>query len=374
MGYAQRKVATTAAKLAHVSSTHLKALPPKRALAPGAAIANANAAPSASGPLFDAQSWAAAQPPPRSTLAAFAHRIGLANVVPSTDVIQQACTHPSFIQLFTRQHPDQPLPATNASLATLGNSLLGLFATEYVNSSYPHLPTRVMKAAVSAHVGPTTCANLAREMGVTPILRWQRLPTTVASSAVLHADALASVPRALTALVYQYRSLHSARRFVERFFFSREVDLRGMIKFRDPKQTLLETVAKFGRERPISRLLKETGRYSNSPVFVVGIFSGADQLGEGFGSSLKMAEYRAAEDSLLRLYLTRQPPHLLQLPTSTFPAGQGSIYSAEGPESAYAPVPMGDSEVLYGSAGRAGIRVPGARSSAGAGDDLEDYL
>ncbi|OJT01883.1 54S ribosomal protein L3, mitochondrial [Trametes pubescens] len=368
MGYAQRKVANTAAKLAHVSSQHLKALPPKHSLGQGTSRP-ANAAPA----VFDAHSWASAQPPPRSTLAAFAHRIGLATVVPSTDVIEQACTHPSFIQLHTQQHPDRPLPTTNASLATLGNSLLGLFATEYVNSSFPHLPTRVMKAAVSAHVGPTTCANLAREIGVTPILRWQRTPSTTANTAVLHADALASVPRALTALVYQYRSLRSARRFVEKFFFSREVDLRGMIKFRDPKQTLLETVAKYGRERPVSRLLKETGRYSNSPVFVVGIFSGADQLGEGFGSSLKMAEYRAAEDSLLRLYLTRQPPHLLQLPTSTFPDVKESIFDASAPENAYAPVSMGDSEVLYGSAGRAGIRVPGARSSA-AQDDLEDYI
>ncbi|KAI0766928.1 ribonuclease III [Trametes elegans] len=365
MGYAQRKVATTAAKLAHVSTQHLKSLPPKQSFAPGR---HANAAPA----VFDAHSWAAAQPPPHSTLAAFTHRIGLANIVPSTDVVQQACTHPSFIQLFTQQYPDQPLPATNASLATLGNSLLGLFATEFVNASYPHLPTRVMKAAVSAHVGPTTCANLAREIGVTPILRWQR--TTTTNAAVLHADALASVPRALTGLVYQYRSLRSARRFVEKFFFSREVDLRGMIKFRDPKQTLLETVAKYGRERPISRLLKETGRYSNSPVFVVGIFSGADQLGEGFGSSLKMAEYRAAEDSLLRLYLTRQPPHLVQLPTSTFPDTKGSIYDAQGQEGAYAPVTLGDSEVLYRSGGRVGVRVPGARSGAAAGDDLEDYV
>lgn len=264
MGYAQRKVANTAAKLAHVSSQHLKALP-KHTLGQGTSKP-ANAAPT----VFDAHSWASSQPPPRSTLTAFAHRIGLATVVPSTDVIEQACTHPSFIQLHTQQHPDRPLPTTNASLATLGNSLLGLFATEYVNSSFPHLPTRVMKAAVSAHVGPTTCANLAREIGVTPILRWQRTvcmlfsrvqsfclptvqPSTTANAAVLHADALASVPRALTALVYQYRSLRSARRFVEKFFFSREVDLRGMIKFRDPKQTLLETVAKYGRERPISR-------------------------------------------------------------------------------------------------------------------------
>jgi large subunit ribosomal protein L44 len=126
----------------------------------------------------------------------------------------------------------------------------------------------------------------------------------------MHSSALASVPRALTALIYQKCSLPSARQFVHSYFLSREVDLRGMIKFFDPKKALLEMVLKLRRERPKSRyvpsttgslsltvpnrLLKETGRFSNSPVFVVGIFSGADQLGEGFGSSLKMAEFRVS--------------------------------------------------------------------------------
>ena len=47
-----------------------------------------------------------------------------------------------------------------------------------------------------------------------------------------------------------------------------------------------------------------------------------------------------------------------------------------GVEGAYAPVSLGDSEVLYGSAGRAGKSVPGARSRAAleADDDLEDYM
>ena len=62
--------------------------------------------------------------------------------------------------------------------------------------------------------------------------------------------------------MYQYRSLRSARRFAEKFFFSREVDLRSMIKFRDPKQTLLATVEKFGRERPVSRYV------ARLPVFM----------------------------------------------------------------------------------------------------------
>ena len=91
-------------------------------------------------------------------------------------------------------------------------------------------------------------------------------PTSAVGGAVLHADALASVPRALTALVYQHRSLRSARRFVEKFFLSREVDLRSMIKFRDPKQTLLATVEKYGRERPVSRyVLSDVVTYHVAP-------------------------------------------------------------------------------------------------------------
>jgi large subunit ribosomal protein L44 len=69
----------------------------------------------------------------------------------------------------------------------------------------------------------------------------------------MHLDALASIPRALTGLVYQHRSLATARKFAHAFFLGRNVDLRTMIKFRDPKLALSFTVEKFKRERPISR-------------------------------------------------------------------------------------------------------------------------
>lgn len=127
-----------------------------------------------------------------------------------------------------------------------------------------------------------------------------------------------------------------------------------MIKFVDPKKALKEMVAKFHREPPKSRLLKETGRFSNTPVFVVGIYSGNDKLGEGFGASLKMAEYRAAEDALLSVYLTRTPSGLMQLPTSTFPGGIGDIFR-NAPEGTYVAPELEQAEVMYGSGGRSGV-------------------
>ncbi|KAF8892094.1 ribonuclease III domain-containing protein [Infundibulicybe gibba] len=320
MGHVQKRLVTSAAKLASVSTANLAKFPPKEALFVRREVPKAP---------FSPETWASLQSSPPSALSAFAHRIGLASVLETPDIVQQACTHPSFHTIHRQLLPHQPLPATNAQLAPLGNALMGLFASEYLHASYPYLPTRVLKAAVTAHVGPLTSASVAQEMGATSLLRWHRSPNTPSRPALLHSEALSSIPRAITALIYQKRSLLSARQFVHSFFLGREIDLRGMIKFRDPKKALLEMVAKFDRERPQSRLLKETGRFSNSPVFVVGIFSGSDQLGEGFGSSLKMAEFRAAEDALHRVYLTRTPSHLVQLPTTTFPPGLGDVFTTQ---------------------------------------------
>ena len=53
-------------------------------------------------------------------------------------------------------------------------------------------------------------------------------PATSAVPAVLHQDALASIPRALTALIYTHDSLPAARAFADAFFLSRTVDLRAL--------------------------------------------------------------------------------------------------------------------------------------------------
>ena len=162
MGHAARRLYSSAATQLAVSTAHLKRFPPKEATA---RTAKATFAP---------ETWAAIQPPPPSALMAFSHRIGLANILTTPTSVQRACTHKSFLDIHAKYYPLSPAPCTNANLAALGNALMGLFATEHLHASYPHLPTRVLKAAVSAHVGPLTCASVAQEMGAVPLLRWHR--------------------------------------------------------------------------------------------------------------------------------------------------------------------------------------------------------
>lgn len=130
--------------------------------------------------------WGSLQVPSPSALAALAARLAfspsdtfssstLKSLSSSTELLKQALTHPSSLSLFAKHYPNAPLPPTNQALSAVGNGLLGLFASEWVHVTYPHLPNRVVKAAVSAYVGPRTLADVAKEWGTAPLLRWSQV-------------------------------------------------------------------------------------------------------------------------------------------------------------------------------------------------------
>ncbi|GAA6003891.1 mitochondrial 54S ribosomal protein mL44 MRPL3 [Rhodotorula paludigena] len=374
-------------------------------------------------------------PPPESALSAFAARIALsASASPSASssssaaaapvslashlpLVEQALIHESFwegvrtlhdtLSLSSATAPagrryttfhDAPLadaPSTtpsyahNGALAALGNSLLGSFATELVLQSFPHLPARAAKAAVTLYVGPKSLAAVASQSwGVGPsrldlalvgkedegkvsrkdrayghlvggrggarklghevgakegaagagLIRWNRKPTSFEKDAVLFEDALASVARAIVGAVHEVHGFSAARAFVHAHFLSRVVppsstalasplaaqDLAPLLKFANPSRVLSLSLTAHGLPPLRHALLKESGRLSAHPTFVTGAFAGDLKLGEGFGSSVKMSQWRASEDALRRVYLggKRQDG----LPSDAWAEAQGKAF------------------------------------------------
>lgn len=75
-----------------------------------------------------------------------------------------------------------------------------------------------------------------------------------------------------------------------------------------PKVLLNDLVTKkLKMERPVPRMIAESGRVSNNSIFMVGYYSGISKLGEGVGKSIKIAETNAAIDALRKYYL-KEPP------------------------------------------------------------------
>ncbi|KAL3894567.1 MAG: hypothetical protein SGCHY_005198, partial [Lobulomycetales sp.] len=97
----------------------------------------------------------------------------------------------------------------------------------------------------------------------------------------------------------------ATREFIHTHFLSRTIKVGDHIHYliQRPRALLVRIFENLDRPRPIARILKESGRASRHPVFLVGIFSGGEKLGEGYGESLAMAEIRATRAVIEEHYL-----------------------------------------------------------------------
>lgn len=224
----------------------------------------------------------------------------------------------------------------NASLAFLGNTLLGYYGTEYFLCTYPRLPSIILKTAMSASVGLRSLASIGREWGVetafepTPdvdagLLQFKRLPpgTVVTgalrpprSAGVTDEEAMADFVRATFAGVYLHEGLAASKQFFRQHVLSRKLKVDGLFNFVQPTRELSHLCAREGFAPPVARLLSETGRMSNSPAFIVGIYSGNECLGEGLGASLDEARIKAATNVLKGWYLYT-PSGTVDVPSKT---------------------------------------------------------
>lgn len=143
----------------------------------------------------------------------------------------------------------------------------------------------------------------------------------------------ASIVRATVGALYVDQGPIKAREFIHAHFLSRELDLVQLLEIEEPKLYLSFLMKRLGRERPVARLMSETGRLSKAPIFIVGVYSGTEKIGEGFGSSLKMAEFRANKDALTKYYLEEQKDFGLPSDVEV----QGAVYT---------PTKVGDTPVV----------------------------
>lgn len=252
----------------------------------------------------------------------------------------------------------------NESLAQLGSNLVSYHVSEWLLCKYPRLPMTVLFAAMYAYCGPKTLYKVGQEWGVEVaaapgievdpgLLQFQRMmpgskpavgnstrkgfsfyrkglssrvvyedefgDTILKEGSVLNdekhtEEAYSTFVKAMVGSVYLHSGRQSAKNFVRQHILSRYLDLSSLFSFKLPTRDLARLCAREDFERPIARLLSETGRASRHPVFVVGVFSGADKLGEGAGASLDEARTRAAVNALKSWYLY-SPGHNVRVPS-----------------------------------------------------------
>ncbi|KAJ2724787.1 54S ribosomal protein L3 mitochondrial [Coemansia sp. Benny D115] len=207
------------------------------------------------------------------------------------ELMELVCTHKSF---------ENGMDRSNERLQWLGKRVLNLVVGEHLYAKYPNLPTESLQDLQHAHFGITSLAEVARHFGMQPAMRWKSVAGekgTVGLTKVLGKSV-----QALVGAVYVDQGAQAARTFVRQHLLVKPIDVDSVMQIKNPKLMLVALTKRKNLEYPVARILKETGRFTSSPVFIVGVFCGVRMIGMGFGSSLKMAEYRAAKDALLKHY------------------------------------------------------------------------
>ncbi|RKP07928.1 ribonuclease III domain-containing protein [Thamnocephalis sphaerospora] len=255
-------------------------------------------------------------------LSAFATRVGLGNTDPA--VLLQAVTHKSF------KHGSV---ATSERLEYLGDKAIGLFVLEHVHLKYPVLPAQTVADAVYAYSGTPALAAIAREIGLQRVMRWKSNEDSTQGIETVSAR----VFRALVGAVYHQHGSRVARQFIHEHILSRKVNVDALLPLQQPKRLLSALMKRKNMERPVSRIIHETGRLSNAPVFQVGVYTGTKKIGEGYGSSIKMAEHRAAKDALLTYYMSEVKDFM-------YPSDFEGLPEEE--TITFVPQPLGDTQVI----------------------------
>lgn len=135
------------------------------------------------------------------------------------------------------------------------------------------------------------------------------------ADAVTVEAASASFIRALTGALHLHAGPAASKAFHAAHILSRNLPLHTLFNFTYPTRDLSFLCKREGFEPPVARLISETGRHSRSPVFVVGVFSGDEKLGEGAGSSLDEGRVRAAAAAMRSWYLYKPMDDEVVLPS-----------------------------------------------------------
>ncbi len=229
--------------------------------------------------------------PARADVEALVYRWG-SRIDP--DLLDLSLTHRSFA------HEHGGLP-TNERLEFLGDSVLGIVVTEYLYRAHPDVPEGQLAKMRAATVSEPALAAVARDLGLGEFIKLGR---GEALSGGRDKDSiLADTVEALIGASYLTQGLEPTRAVIERLVsrFLRQARTRGAGL--DWKTSLQELAAAHGLGNPHYEV--EGVGPDHERVFTAQAIIDGEVLGEGTGTSKKLAEHEAAEAAYASILASR---------------------------------------------------------------------
>lgn len=184
-------------------------------------------------------------------------------------------------------------------LSVFGRATMMYYVTEYLHFAYPNLEGSQLIDVCTFLTNDNALIDLAKYIGLSALIQTKR-PLSDPKNTFVITNTFCAVIGALC----RDKGGKSARTFIHSFIIAQLAgkDLHDLIKLQHPRFMLYAILKSQGLPKPESRLLRETGRATHFPSFVVGVYSGETLLGEGCGTSLKRAEWEAMVAALQKRF------------------------------------------------------------------------
>ena len=205
------------------------------------------------------------------------------------DLLRQAMTHRSYLN----ENPDFKLDH-NERLEFLGDAVLELVVTDYLYLHY-QLPEGELTNLRAAVVRGEMLSAVAQELDLETYLLLscgERKDTGKARHYIL-----ANTVEAVIGALYLDSGYAAAEQLIIKHIVSKLKKVIEQGLHIDNKSRFQELAQEEYRLTPTYRVLNETG-LDHAKNFVVGVFVGKKQAGEGAGSSKQEAQQAAAKDAL----------------------------------------------------------------------------
>lgn len=206
------------------------------------------------------------------------------------NLLMQAFTHRSYLN----EHPGE-MPGHNERLEFLGDAVLELVVTDYLFREHPEKSEGELTSVRAAVVNTNSLSFTAKEIGLNDYLLLSKGEAKDAGKARDYI--LANTVESLIGAIYLDQGYLAAASFINNWLIKKVPSIILDSLWQDPKSLFQEQAQEKAGVTPAYRVLKESGP-DHDKQFIVGVFLGEEEAGEGKGSSKQEAEREAAENAL----------------------------------------------------------------------------
>jgi ribonuclease III len=206
------------------------------------------------------------------------------------DLLDRALTHRSFINETVTRVTD------NERLEYLGDSVLGLIVNEYLFKRFDNYHEGDLAKIKSVVVSEDTLTKIAQEISIGEYLLLGKGEENCGGRT--RPSILANTVEAVIASIYLDGGLVKTKKIVLHYIKKYIDQVDRLPALRDPKTSLQEIIQKKYKDKPIYRLVEESGP-DHKKQFIVQLVVRNKDVVRGIGTSIRRAETDAAKNALL---------------------------------------------------------------------------